>query len=65
MATEIDAMHRSNASLQTEIRRMTGDPGMIESVARERLGMVRPNDIVVPIESIQSVSNLGTLSFVR
>lgn len=65
MTSEIDAMRRSNASLQVEIRRMTSDPAMIESVARERLGMVRPNDIVVPRESIHAVSNFGTLSFVR
>jgi cell division protein FtsB len=65
MASEIESMRRSNALLQAETRRMTNDPGMIETAARERLGMVRPNDIVVPLESIQSVSNLGTLSFVR
>lgn len=65
MTSEIESMRRSNRSLQAEIRRMTSDPGMIETAARERLGMVRPNDIVVPLESVQSVSNLGTLSFVR
>ena len=65
MTSEIDALRRSNASLQVEIHRMTTDPGTIESAARERLGMVRPNDIVVPIESIRSGSNLGALSFVR
>jgi len=65
MTSEIDAVRRSNASLQVEIRRMTSDPAMIESAARERLGMVRPTDIVVPMESVRSVSNFGTLSFVR
>ena len=65
MTSEIEAVRRSNASLQVEIRRMTSDPVMIESAARERLGMVRPNDIVVPMESVRSVSNFGTLSFVR
>jgi cell division protein FtsL len=65
MTSEIDAMRRSNASLRVEIRRMTSDPGMIESAARERLGMVRPNDIVVPMESVCSNSNLGAPSFVR
>jgi cell division protein FtsL len=65
MTSEIDALRRSNASLQVEIHRLTTDPGTIESAARERLGMVRPNDIVVPIESIRPVTNFGTLSFVR
>ena len=62
---EIASVRRSNTSLQMEIRRIASDPNTIESVARERLGMVRPTDIVVPIESIGSISNLGTLSFVR
>lgn len=65
MTSEIDAIRRTNASLQVEIHRMTNDPSMIESAARERLGMVRPNDIVLPMESVRPVSNFGTLSFVR
>jgi cell division protein FtsL len=63
--SEIASIRRSNTSLQVEIRRMASDPSTIESAARERLGMVRPNDVVVPIESIGPVSNFGTLSFVR
>ena len=65
ISSEIDSMRRSNASLQVEIRRIASDPSTIESAARERLGMVRPHDVVVPIESIGPVSSLGTLSFVR
>lgn len=65
LTSQVDALRRSNASLQVEIQRMTNDPGMIESVARERLGMVRPNEIVVPVESIRPGSNFGTLSFAR
>ena len=65
MTSQVDVLRRSNAALQVEIHRLSTDPGMIESAARERLGMVRPNDIVVPIESIPPVSNFGTLSFVR
>jgi len=62
---EIASMRRANTSLQVEIHRMANDPTTIESAARERLGMVRPSDIVVPIESIGRSSNFGTLSFVR
>jgi len=64
MSSEIASMRRSNTSLQVEIRRIASDPSTIESAARERLGMVRPNDIIVPIESFPA-SNFGTLSFVR
>ena len=65
LTSEIASMRRSNTSLQVEIRRIANDPGTIESAARERLGMVRPNDIVVPIESLGPVSSFGTLSFLR
>lgn len=65
MNTEIASIRRANTSLQVEIQRMTNDPTTIESAARERLGMVRPSDIVVPIESIGRLPNFGTLSFVR
>jgi len=64
MSSEIASMRRSNTSLQAEIRRIASDPNTIESAARARLGMVRPNDIIVPIESFPA-SNFGTLSFVR
>ena len=63
-ASEIEVLRRGNASLGMEIRRMRNDPSMIESAARSRLGMVRPNDIVVPTESVER-SNMGTLSFAR
>jgi cell division protein FtsB len=65
IASEIETMRRSNTSLEIDIRRMTADPGFIETAARDRLGMVRANDIVVPIEALQSASRTRTLSFVR
>jgi len=65
IALEVDSIRRANTSLQVEIGRMANDPSTIESAARERLGMVRPNDIVIPIESIRTVSSFGTLSIVR
>jgi len=65
MTSEIDSMRQANQSLQVEINRLTSDSHAIELAARQRLGMVRPNDVVVPIESISSSTSLGTLSFVR
>lgn len=65
MTSEIAAIRKSNSSMQLEIRRIATDPFTIESAARERLGMVRPDDVVVPVESLRPASNFGTLSFVR
>jgi cell division protein FtsL len=65
MVSEIDSLRRANGSLELEIRRLTNDSHTIELAARERLGMVMPSDIVVPVESISSNSSLRTVSFVR
>jgi cell division protein FtsL len=65
MMAEIESLGRANRSLELEIRRLTTDSNTIEFAARERLGMVMPSDIVVPIESMSSTSDLRTLSFVR
>jgi cell division protein FtsB len=65
MTSDIDSMRQTNQSLQAEINRLTSDSHAIELAARQRLGMVRPNDVVVPVESISSSTSLGTLSFVR
>jgi cell division protein FtsB len=64
MEMEILTLSRANASLQTEILRITTEPATIESAARTRLGMVRPTDVVVPLQS-RSASNLASISFVR
>ena len=65
MTSEIDVMRRSNASLAVEIGRMASDPTVIESSARARLGMVRANDIVVPIRSLESSSRSELVVLVR
>ena len=64
METEIATLRRGNASLQTEVHRITTEPATIESAARARLGMVRPTDVVVPLQS-RSATNLASISFVR
>jgi cell division protein FtsB len=64
LSSEIEGLRRLNASLEVEIQRMNSDPALIESAARERLGMVKPTDIVVPITPARG-TNIATLSFVR
>jgi len=62
LVSEIDFVRGANASLLVEIHRLTNDPSTIELAARERLGMVKANDVVVTMESINSS---GMVSFVR
>ena len=65
MLADIETLGRTNHSLEVEVQRLTTDSKAIEVAARQRLGMVMPSDIVVPIESVTSNASFRTLSFVR
>jgi cell division protein FtsB len=49
LASDVNTARRINAGLQLDIQRAQSDPVAIESIARARLGMVRPADLVVPV----------------
>ena len=65
MAVQITSLHQTNQRLEVDVRRITSDTNAIEIAARERLGMVMPTDVVVPIEPQNNSSTFGTVSFVR
>ena len=65
MTAQITSLRQANQRLEGDVRRITSDTSAIEVAARERLGMVRPTDVVVPIESQISTFSAGTVSFVR
>jgi cell division protein FtsB len=48
--SEVETLRNNNASLASEVQRLRSDRHFIESAARERLRMVRANEIIVPIE---------------
>ena len=50
MSADVQTMRNSNESLRREVERLRKDPRAIESAARTRLNMVRPNEIVIPVE---------------
>ncbi|MGI9105836.1 MAG: FtsB family cell division protein [Pyrinomonadaceae bacterium] len=50
MNTDVQALSQTNESLKQEVRRLRNDPRAIESAARTRLNMVRPNEIIVPVD---------------
>jgi len=64
MLSDIEKTRHFNAILRTDIRKIETEPAMIEAAARAKLGMVRPNDIVVPTRD-KSQIDLATLSIVR
>jgi cell division protein FtsB len=51
LSDELNSLARSNGALRDEVRRLQSDPSVIESAARARLNMVRPNEIVVPADT--------------
>jgi len=48
--TDVEQLRNVNQSLQVEVEKLRNDPRAIEMAARNRLNMVRSNEIVVPIE---------------
>jgi cell division protein FtsB len=50
MQTDVEDLRNTNQSLRSEIEQLSNDPRTIEAAARTRLGMVRANEIVVPVE---------------
>ena len=63
--SEISRLRVENSSIQIDIQRLTKDPTAIELAARERLGMVQANDIIVTMDSIESSSSVSSVSFVH
>jgi cell division protein FtsB len=50
MQTDVESLRTANQSLRLEIEQLRTDPHTIELAARSRLNMVRPNEIVIPVE---------------
>jgi cell division protein FtsB len=47
---EVQTLRNTNESLRREVQRLRSDSRAIESAARTRLNMVRPNEIVIPVD---------------
>ena len=49
LTAQITALRAENAALAGRIRALTSDPAAIEAVARQTLGLIRPDEIVVRV----------------
>jgi len=63
-------LKRVNEKLSREVEQLKSDPKMIEAIARERLGFVRPGDVVIrigeePEDSSASAVKMGASDNVR
>jgi cell division protein FtsB len=50
MQSDVDELRNTNQALRHEIEQLSTNPRTIEAAARSRLNMVRPNEIVIPVE---------------
>ena len=50
METEVQTIRDRNASLRRDVERLHNNPRVREAAARERLNMVRANEIIVPLD---------------
>ncbi len=50
MQMDVEGLRHANHSLRVEIEQLSTDARTIETAARSRLNMVRPNEIVIPVE---------------
>jgi|MudIll2142460700_1097286.scaffolds.fasta_scaffold300061_2 cell division protein FtsB len=46
LAREVERLSATNAALADEVRALRTDPGRIEAIAREELGLVKPGELV-------------------
>jgi cell division protein FtsB len=53
LATRVERLRRENAQLRETARRLKEDPGTIESVARDTLGLIRPGEVLVVVKDVK------------
>jgi cell division protein FtsB len=50
VAASLESLRRENGRLRENVRRLRDDPGAIESLAREQLGLIRPGEVLFIIK---------------
>jgi cell division protein FtsB len=50
LMASLTALRQQNAQLRDDIRRLKEDPGTIESIAREELGLIRPGELLFVVK---------------
>ena len=55
---EIGKLTLNNAALTEEVRALRTDPGRVEAIAREELGLVKPGELVYEFRAAPGTSRL-------
>jgi cell division protein FtsB len=48
---EVDRLSAANAALGEEVQALRDDPGRLEAIAREELGLIKPGEIVYQFQT--------------
>lgn len=51
LGREIDRLSAANAALAGEVQALRTDPGRVEGIAREELGLVKPGELVFEFQA--------------
>ncbi len=51
--SDINRLNRENLDLSDEVKSLKTDPHKIESIARDELGLARPNEVIIKIPQSQ------------
>jgi cell division protein FtsB len=57
LVTAIDRLRAENATLREQARRLREDPAMIESFAREHLGLIRPGEVLFIVKDARPTAD--------
>ena len=54
---EIRRLNKENAELSDEVKSLKTDPHKIESIARDELGLAKPNEVIIKIPQSQQLQS--------
>jgi cell division protein FtsB len=53
VAAAVEQLRVENSRLRESIRRLHGDPGTIEAIARRELGLIRPGEVLFILKDVK------------
>lgn len=59
MGRQIEEIKADNERLSNEIRALRNDPGTLEGIAREELGMIKPGEILYQVRQSEETQDNG------
>ncbi len=55
--SDINRLNKENIELSDEVKSLKTDPHKIESIARDELGLAKPNEVIIKIPESQQIKS--------